>query len=95
MPAKVLGDILEEVRKIPAKKSDDTGDHESFDGCCYPDCLFSSLPSGGPNLDTCQGDCNKMKRFHHTCNIAWFESQGRTNEELRKLCIDCVMSNNV
>ncbi len=44
MPAKAPGDIVEEVQKMPAKTCDDTGDHESFDGCCYPDCLFPLRP---------------------------------------------------
>ncbi len=65
LPEKVQGDTVEKVRKMQAKKFYDTGGHESFDGCCYPECLFSFLPGGGRNLDTCQGDCNKMKRFHH------------------------------
>jgi hypothetical protein len=43
--------------------------------CCYPDCLFSMIPGGGPQLDDCQGPCRKGMKFHHSCNIFSLEAK--------------------
>lgn len=36
-----------------------------------------------------------IRRFHHTCNVAWLESNRKSNEGLRKLCIDFVKFNGI
>jgi len=55
------------------------------DTCCYPCCMFSMIPGGGLQLDECQGSDGKTKKLHHTCNMAWLESKGVTDAELRNL----------
>jgi len=54
--------------------------------CNYPVCVFEG---GGPPLDTCQGSCGRLNKFHHACNVNWLESNGK-DAELRKLCYICV-----
>ena len=93
-----MDEEVEEVQKKPAiagESMDNVGTNAVGDGIETKSLLimflsalsYSFSPSDGPSLDMCRGDCNKLKRCFHECNIAWLESHGRTNEELTKLCL--------
>lgn len=68
------------------ERKEGNADEIGCEKCNYPVCVFEG---GGPPLDTCQGSCGRLNKFHHACNVNWLESNGK-DSELRKLCYICV-----